>query len=78
MKISIELIEKILIQSFKDSTTQLDPQEKIGLLYKLQDYFDHFTNELVTRSIENKPSDENPTLNEKDIERIIGLLLLDM
>lgn len=80
MKISTDLIEKILLQSFRDPNTKLDPKEKEELLLNLQDYFDKFSNELLLRSIENKPRDGNEEiiLNEKDIERIIGLLLLDM
>lgn len=78
MKISIDLIEKILIDSFRDSNTTIDPKDKTQLLYNIQDYIDQFSNELVLRSIENKPDQQDPTLTEKDIERIIGLLLLDM
>lgn len=78
MKISIDLIEKILIASFKKSNTTIDPNDKMELLHNIQDYIDQFSNELVLRSIENKPNGNDQTLTEKDIERIIGLLLLDM
>ena len=82
MKISVDIIEKILSSSFQRSDTTLDPSHKEELLLNLQEYLDKFTDEIVLRSIENKPKDEinndEIILDEKDIERIIGLLLLDM
>lgn len=82
MKISVDIIEKILVSSFQSTSTRLDPNSKQELLLKIQDYIDKFTSEIVLRSIENKPKNEinngKIVLDEKDIERIIGLLLLDM
>lgn len=82
MKISVDIIEKILVSSFQSSNTTLDPNTKEELLLKLQEYLNKFTDEIVLRSIENKPKSEidndEIVLNERDIERIIGLLLLDM
>lgn len=76
MKISKDLIERILIQSFHDKNTKLKESDKSDILQSIQDYLDIFTNELIERAKANKQGDGE--LDEKDIEKIIGLLLLDM
>ncbi|CCK69485.1 Mhf2p KNAG_0C03810 [Huiozyma naganishii CBS 8797] len=75
IQISRETLSRILTQSFKNKSTTIDDQA----LTSVQKYVETYVQEIILRSLENKDLGVNPAeLTERDIERILGLLLLDM
>lgn len=62
-----------MTQHLRNKAVQIDDV----VVGQVTEYMNLFLTELIDRSRENKPDTENE-LNENDIAKIVGLLLLDM